>query len=342
MTVVVDDVPDTPDGGPPAAPPGTAAASAAGKASAHARTSLNRDFKPKPTGAATPVTRKPTTKSKREYTSRPGPAHNYCAWRCYLFTIVALQSGLGMTAVAGLYHIPAKKATAIFSTFVMFIYRTLLREQPPISSARSRKRMPAHWNKMMKTNDIKLIVDATEFRVEGTSVLARARGHYSQYKKGYTIKLLVGITAHGTIVFVSYAYPGKITDYEITKVCGVMDLLEEGDLLLADRGFNIADILSEKMSALLVGHTHAVGEKERMEGKYTYDQLLQMQRYSNLRIHVERAMASIKRMACLQRVIRHDQKHLIAPIIGIAAMLSNYGRPLLNREDTERVWVLDA
>ena len=36
---------------------------------------------------------------------------------------------------------------------------------------------------------------------------------------------------------VSKAYGGRIDDVELAKICGLLDLVEEGDVSLADRGF---------------------------------------------------------------------------------------------------------
>ena len=280
-------------------------------------------------------------------TTRPAPAKTYrvkpgrkivhASWRCHLFVLLALYSGCGIEAAAWELCIGHDHYSRVFSTFVTFLHRSLLREQPKFSSKRSRSRMPQHWVDYLKTNDIKIVLDATEIGCEAPSVLCEARCFYSQYKHGYTVKFLIGVSAHGTIVFISEAYPGKISDFAITEVCGVLDWLEQGDLVLADRGFNIQALLSKIRAGILVGHTHAKGEKEKMGGKYTHDQTTVMKAYSNLRIHVERAMALIKRMGFLKNTIKLTHKHLAAPIVSIAAKLSNYGRPLLNREDAERV-----
>ena len=308
---------------------------------ASATTSLDQSFIPQPTGAKKPVHKLGEHEAKRVNASRTGAAHKYGSFRCFIFTLMALFSGVTMRVAAMLMCIDYQRVPAILSTYVMLIYWSLRREQPSISSARSQCRFPKHWEEVLKTNKVKLVIDATELPCQSSSVLSIARCFYSKYKKGHTVKFLVGVTAHGTIVFVSEGYPGKISDFEITELCGVLDLLEPGDLLLADRGFNVVDLAAKKACGVLVGKTHARGEKDKMAGKYTTDQLLQMERYSNVRIHVERAMRSIKRMRFLGTVIRHDCKHLIGPIVGVAAMLSNYGMPLMNREDAERVVTVD-
>lgn len=132
-----------------------------------------------------------------------------------------------------------------------------------------------------------------------------------------------------------------MTDFAITESCKVLELIEVGDYVLADRGFNIQSLLTKLEAGVLVGHTHLIGEKGEMLGKCTTDQLLQMARISNVRIHVERAMMLIKRMGFLSRVIRHTDKHVISAVMGLSAKLTNYGMPLLNREDAQRVLMVD-
>ena len=39
-------------------------------------------------------------------------------------------------------------------------------------------------------------------------------------------------------------YPGSISDQQLTKKSGLIDLFEKGDSVMADRGFNIQDDLT--------------------------------------------------------------------------------------------------
>ena len=66
---------------------------------------------------------------------------------------------------------------------------------------------------------------------------------FSNYKNSNTFKVLVGISPDGVITFVSALYPGSISDKELTRRSGIMDLLEPGDSVKADRGFDIEDDL---------------------------------------------------------------------------------------------------
>ena len=44
----------------------------------------------------------------------------------------------------------------------------------------------------------------------------------------------MGIAPHGAITFLSALYTGSISDKEITRVSGILDLLEPGDTVMAD------------------------------------------------------------------------------------------------------------
>ena len=68
--------------------------------------------------------------------------------------------------------------------------------------------------------------------------LEKQRELYSEHKSHNTFKGLVGISPNVWITFVSSLYGGSISDKEIVKSSSKIDLLEENDLIMADRGFS--------------------------------------------------------------------------------------------------------
>ena len=56
----------------------------------------------------------------------------------------------------------------------------------------------------------------------------------------------MGITPSGYFSFLSEFWTGSTSDRRITQESGMVGLLEEGDAVMADRGFNIRDILTKK------------------------------------------------------------------------------------------------
>jgi hypothetical protein len=96
------------------------------------------------------------------------------------------------------------------------------------------ERMPASF----KTDfpNCRCIIDATEVKIEKPSRVDQEILTYSNYKGTFTMKFLVAIAPHGEIIFVSRGYGGRATDAQITTSCGLLNLLEPGDVILADKG----------------------------------------------------------------------------------------------------------
>ena len=87
----------------------------------------------------------------------------------------------------------------------------------------------------------RVIIDATEIFVEQPQLPELQKMTFSNYKNHNTFEALVGILPDGAIIFVSPLYPGCISDKELTRKSGILDLLEEGDSVMADKGFEIED-----------------------------------------------------------------------------------------------------
>ena len=75
---------------------------------------------------------------------------------------------------------------------------------------------------------------------------------YSDYKSHDTFKGLVWISPIGWITFVSQLYPGSISDKEIVEKSNFCQLIETGDQYLADKGFEIHDLIALRGGSLYV------------------------------------------------------------------------------------------
>ena len=58
---------------------------------------------------------------------------------------------------------------------------------------------------------------------------------FSNYKNSSMFKALVGISPDGVITFVSSLYSGSISEEELTRRSGILDLLNGGNFVIADR-----------------------------------------------------------------------------------------------------------
>ena len=71
----------------------------------------------------------------------------------------------------------------------------------------------------------------------------RQRLTNSSYRHRNTWKILVGVAPNGVITFVSKAYPGPTSDKKIVEHSEVLKQMVPGDLILADKGFLIKNLL---------------------------------------------------------------------------------------------------
>ena len=69
---------------------------------------------------------------------------------------------------------------------------------------------------------------------------------FARFSQTLTLKLLVGITPSGAFSFISKLWSGSTSDQQVSQDSGLIDLLEEGDQVMADRGFTIRDLLIKK------------------------------------------------------------------------------------------------
>ena len=96
------------------------------------------------------------------------------------------------------------------------------------------------------------IIDCSEIFIEcPCSYQARAQ-RYSNYKKHNTVLFLIGFTPCGAISYLSKCWGGRATDKCITMNSDFLSLLEYGDVVLADRGFEVADNIAIHGATLII------------------------------------------------------------------------------------------
>ena len=108
----------------------------------------------------------------------------------------------------------------------------------------------------------RIIIDATELYIEISSIPEIQQMTFSRYKNHNTYKALFGISLSGVVTFTSDLFPGSISDKEIVRRSGLLGLLEVGDTIMADRGFDIEDDVatlwdSFKYPSFFLGQTAA-------------------------------------------------------------------------------------
>ena len=118
---------------------------------------------------------------------------------------------------------------------------------------------------------------------------------FSSYENHNTIKELIGITPSGAISFISDLYGRNISDKKLVMELGFLKLLECGDTIMADWGFNIDDILPP-------GVLLNVPPMLNGTGQLTAEQQTTTRHIDSLWIHVECAMERIKNYHLLHSI----------------------------------------
>ena len=130
--------------------------------------------------------------------------------------------------------------------------------------------------------------------------------------------MLVGISPSGIITFVSKLYAGSISDKELTRCSGIMDLLQPGDSVIADHGFDIQDELAIRGVRLII--------LPFLKGKFklSESELVETRRIASVRIHVERAMERIKNFYIFDQIIPSSMANIVNQAFFVYAVLSNF------------------
>lgn len=169
----------------------------------------------------------------------------------------------------------------------------------------------------------RVVIDCTEIAVQSPSSLMLRSEFYSNYKSRTTMKCLVGVSPAGSVTFVSSLYAGSISDKQITKASGLLDLLEPGDVVMADKGFLIEEMLAEKNCTLIMPHFLSRNEQ------FTEDEAKHNKIIANLRVHIERANRRFKEFHLFDSALPLTLAGTANQLWAVACMLTNFQGPLI-------------
>jgi len=270
-----------------------------------------------------------TTKTKNyEDGSRkkPGPQRKLSGLEEFTLTMVRLRTGMHGSILADIFGVSESRVSQIFATWINFLHQVL---KPLIkwpSKSKVKKRMPSSFKKHYPNT--RAIIDCTEFFIQKPGNTKAQSATYSSYKSHNTAKALVAIDPTGAFTFVSDTWGGNVSDRFITEKSGLLDLVEEGDDIMADRGFTIRDLLLFRDATLNMPpftRKCKFGNKKKLN----CNEIRETRQIAKLRIHVERAIERLKNFRMLSNIIPLSCQPLHNQMIIVAAFMCNLLPPLV-------------
>lgn len=244
-----------------------------------------------------------------------------------ILTLVRLRRCPSLCMLSIMFGISTALASRISITWILFLEKELdfLLNFSTLDEMKGLKRPKVYRD--VKYEKLRAIIDCTEFYIEKPSLPSSQRRTYSQYKSNNTLKLLVSISPICHFNFVSKLYTGCISDKEIVKASGFLEFIKPDDSVMADKGFNIQDLLAVRNARLLAPPIMAKNNVSARGSTAT-------RRVARGRVHVERMIRKLKCYRILKGVITLTLKAYITSVVRVCAALVNLQPSLIRFEDS--------
>ena len=195
----------------------------------------------------------------------------------YLFKDLAYQLNISVATVQRSFH----NVLDVLYHRLSFLIRWPERDE-------LRKTMPMCFRALYQKK-VAVIIDCFELFTEKPSGALNQVQTYSNYKHHQTVKYLIGISPPGTVTFISDGWGGRTSDKHIVEKSGLLNNLVPGDIIMADRGFNIADDVAFYHAKLVIPDlTKGRKQLHPLEVENT-------RKIDSVRIHVERVIGLVVR-----------------------------------------------
>ena len=223
----------------------------------------------------------PVTPSKRGRPRKLTPINQFFLYLC------RVRLGLLEVDFSCRFRISVGSVSNIVITWANFVYLRLGSLNIWPTKEQVLNSMPRTFCQKYPTT--RVIIDACEIKLEMPSSLVLKSQSYSNYKSSNTLKGPIGISPAGNLSFVSQLYTGSISDRELTVRSGILKLpFEQGDSLMADKGFDIQELLDPIGVRLNI--PPFLGRQDQMPA----DDVTSTQSIAAERIHVERLINKVK------------------------------------------------
>ncbi|XP_064455098.1 uncharacterized protein LOC135366359 [Ornithodoros turicata] len=172
----------------------------------------------------------------------------------------------------------------------------------------------------------RVIIDCAEVPIQKPPELSEQIRCWSSRRSDFTLKFLVAVAPSGFVSFVSSVFGGRWSDGYVAANSGLLNLLEPGDVVVADREFpNIRRDLDARQVALEIPPLAPMNER------CTPAEVARTYRIACHRIHVERCVKRIKAFNILSAKLPQDLKGHVNKIVTVCCVLVNMQKPMFKQ-----------
>jgi hypothetical protein len=201
--------------------------------------------------------------------------------------LMKIRLDLPNRVLGSIFKVSIYTVSNIVNTYLSGLYEMFYEGSGPLTRIPTRfenaTSLPSCFSGM---KNCRIVIDCTEFAMQAPSKLQDKKAMYSSYKSKYTMKSLIGCAPNGTVVFVSDLYGGSESDKSIVLSSKLLEKMDPGDLILADKGFELFDVLPPGVSLNIPSFL--------TKDQFTIEETLRNRSYARARIIVERLNARIK------------------------------------------------
>ena len=239
----------------------------------------------------------------------------------YFISLFRMKTMLKAEIVGDLFGISRTTVSQICFTWWKFMASQLKPLLSNPSDEAHRTLLPIAF-KTPEYNKVQHIIDCTEVFTETPKNKKNQATLWSNYKHHNTCKYLVSITPNGFINFASKGFGGRASDRQIVEQSGFMNEIRRGEKVMADKGFNISDLLALKHADIVIppGRRGAF----QMHNK----DVKKTKNIANRRIRVEQVIRRIKSFNMLKYEVPIKLLHVLDEVFIVSCAICNMMPPI--------------
>lgn len=137
----------------------------------------------------------------------------------------------------------------------------------------------------------------------------------------------MGNSPGGLFTYHSDAYGGSASDRQLVERSELQNKCEPGDIIMADRGFNVQDYFAPHDITVAIPHF------TKGKGYLPLKEIKKDRKLAKFRVHVERMIGLLKSYKILSSKIRHTHIPMASKIVGVCVVLCNFKECIMQKNE---------